>query len=195
MHLIRQLIFEKIICNMRIFLIGFMGSGKSHWGTQLAEQLKTPFIDLDEQIVKLEGKSIADVFAEKGEEFFRVREKELLEELIDKNPSMVISVGGGTPCFFNNIDLMKRKGCVVWLNTHVDVLLKRLIKEKEKRPLLKDIPDEDLKAYIIRKINERRMYYEQAQVRIDNESDITPSKFIQSILHAYRITESRSFPR
>ena len=70
-------------------------------------------------------------FAEKGEEFFRVREKELLEQMIDENPSMVISVGGGTPCFFNNIDLMKRKGCVVWLNTHVDVLLKRLIKEKK----------------------------------------------------------------
>jgi shikimate kinase len=169
---------------MRIFLIGFMGSGKSHWGTQLAEQLKTPFIDLDEQIVKLEGKSIADVFAEKGEEFFRVREKELLEEMIDKNPSMVISVGGGTPCFFNNIDLMKRKGCVVWLNTDVDVLLKRLIREKEKRPLIKDIPDADLRTYIIRKLNERRLYYDQAQVRIDNESDMTPSKFIQSILHA-----------
>jgi len=169
---------------MRIFLIGFMGSGKSHWGSQLAAQLKTPFIDLDEQIVKQEGQPIADIFAEKGEEYFRVREKELLEKFIDENSSMVISVGGGTPCFFNNIDLMKRKGCVVWLNTHVDVLLQRLIREKGKRPLLNDIPDDDLKAYIVRKINERRIYYEQAQVRIDNESDITPSKFIQSILHA-----------
>src|SRR6476661_4239716 len=155
---------------MRIFLIGFMGSGKSHWGNQLAEQLKTEFFDLDEQIVRLEGKSIADMFAENGEEFFRIREKEVLEQLIDEHQNMVLSVGGGTPCFFNNIDLMKRKGCVVWLNTHVDTLLRRLIREKEKRPLLKDIPDEDLKAYIIRKINERRMYYEQAQVRIDNES-------------------------
>jgi len=169
---------------MRIFLIGFMGSGKSHWGNQLADQLKTEFFDLDEQIVRLEGKSIADVFAEKGEEFFRVREKEVLEQLIDQHPSMVLSVGGGTPCFFNNIELMKRKGCVVWLNTHVDTLLQRLIREKEKRPLLKDVPDDDLKAYIVRKLNERRMYYEQAQVRIDNESDITPSTFIQSILHA-----------
>lgn len=169
---------------MRIFLIGFMGSGKTHWGTQLAGQLKTVFFDLDEQIVRLEGKSIAELFAEKGEEYFRVREKELLEKLIDEHPSMVLSVGGGTPCFFNNIDLMKRKGCVVWLNTHIDVLLQRLIREKEKRPLLKDIPDAELRTYIIKKINERRLYYEQAQVRIDNESDITPSNFIQSIIHA-----------
>lgn len=169
---------------MRIFLIGFMGSGKSHWGTQLAEQLQTTFFDLDEQLVKSEGMSVAEIFAGKGEEYFRNREKEMLEQLIDEHASMVLSVGGGTPCFFNNIELMKRKGCVVWLNTHVDVLLERLVREKSKRPLLKDIADDDLKAYIIRKMNERRMYYEQAQVKIDNESDITPANFIQSILHA-----------
>lgn len=169
---------------MRIFLIGFMGSGKSHWGSQLAEQLHIDFFDLDDQIVQAENKTIPEIFTEKGEEYFRIREKEVLEQLIDDHPSMVLSVGGGTPCFFNNIELMKKKGCVVWLNTQVEVLLDRLIREKQKRPLLRNIDDADLRSYIVRKLNERRMYYEQAQVVIDNESSITPSTFIQSVLHA-----------
>lgn len=169
---------------MRIFLIGFMGSGKTHWGKQLAELLKFPFIDLDEKITIKEGKSIAEIFAGSGEEFFRSREKEVLEEIIDANESGVISVGGGTPCFFNNIELMKKKGTVVWLNTHVDLLLERLIREKASRPLLNKIDDDDLRNYIVRKLNERRIYYEQAHLVIDNECQMSPSKFIQNILHA-----------
>lgn len=169
---------------MRIFLIGFMGSGKTHWGKQLAELLKFPFIDLDEKITIKEGKSIAQIFAESGEEFFRSREKEVLEEVIDANESGVISVGGGTPCFFNNIELMKKRGTVVWLNTHVDLLLERLIREKASRPLLNKIDDDDLRNYIVRKLNERRIYYEQAHLVIDNECQMSPSKFIQNILHA-----------
>lgn len=169
---------------MRIFLIGFMGSGKTHWGKQLAELLKIPFIDLDEKITIKEGKSIAQIFAESGEEFFRSREKEMLEEIIDANESAVISVGGGTPCFFNNIELMKKRGTVVWLNTHVDLLLERLIREKSSRPLLNKIDDDDLRNYIVRKLNERRIYYEQAHLVVDNECQMSPSKFIQNILHA-----------
>lgn len=169
---------------MRIFLIGFMGSGKTHWGKQLAELLKIPFIDLDERITLKEGKSIARIFADSGEEFFRSTERDMLEEIIEDNTSAVISVGGGTPCFFNNIDLMKKKGTVVWLNTHVDLLLERLIKEKASRPLLNKIDDDDLRNYIVRKLNERRIYYEQAHLVIDNECQMSPSVFIQNILHA-----------
>ncbi len=169
---------------MRIFLIGFMGSGKTHWGKQLAALLKIPFMDLDEKIESTTGKTITQVFAESGEEFFRVTERDLLEQVIDENNSMVLSVGGGTPCFFNNISTMKKKGIVVWLNTHVDVLLQRLLQGRKERPLIRDISDADLKNYIVRKLNERRMYYEQANVVIDNESNMSPSHFIQTILHA-----------
>jgi len=169
---------------MRVFLIGFMGSGKTHWGKQLAIQLKIPFFDLDDVITAKEQKTISKIFEESGEEAFRVKEREVLESLIDENPSMVLSSGGGTPCFFNNIERMKKYGVVVWLNTHPDILLARLIKEKASRPLLSKIEDEDMKSYIVRKLNERRMYYEQADVTIDNENSISINEFIQTILHA-----------
>lgn len=166
-------------------LIGFMGSGKTHWGKQVAHRLHLPFFDLDEEVVKAEDDtSVTDIFAIKGEEYFRLKEKETMEKLVEENESMVLSCGGGTPCFFNNIDYMKKVGIVVWLNTHVDVLLQRLLKEKEKRPLIRDISDEDLRSYIIRKLNERRMYYEQADVILDREDAISMNDFIQTVLHA-----------
>jgi shikimate kinase len=161
-----------------------MGSGKTHWGKQLASQLKIPFFDLDMVIEANEKKSVTDIFASSGEEYFRVQEKKALESLIDEYPSMVLSCGGGTPCFFNNIERMKRYGIVVWLNTHADIILQRLMKEKNERPLLKGIEDADMRAYIIRKLNERRMYYQQADITLDNENSISTTEFIQTIIHA-----------
>jgi len=169
---------------MRIFLIGFMGSGKTHWGKQVATRLHLPFYDLDEVIATAEQQTIPEIFAGMGEEYFRNREKETLEKLVEDNTSMVLSCGGGTPCFFNNIEFMKKYGTVVWLNTHVNVLLQRLMNERLQRPLLKDIKDEELKYYIIRKLNERRMYYELADVIIDQEDAISMNDFIQTVLHA-----------
>lgn len=161
-----------------------MGAGKTHWGKQVANRMGLPFYDLDELVVEHEGKSIADIFTQNGEEYFRMCEKQMLEELVEKEDSMIISCGGGTPCFFNNIDFMKRYGIVVWLNTQVEVILQRLMKERMHRPLLKDIKDEDLRNHIIRKLNERRMYYEQADVIIDREDTISMNDFIQTVLHA-----------
>lgn len=169
---------------MRIFLIGFMGSGKTHWGKQLAQRLQLSFYDLDEVVVQAEQMAIPEIFSAKGEEYFRNREKALLEKLVDENESMVVSCGGGTPCFFNNIEFMKKYGTVVWLNTAVNVLLGRLMKERNERPLLKDISDDDLRNYILRKLNERRMYYEQADVIIDKEDAYSMNDFIQTVLHA-----------
>ena len=169
---------------MRIFLIGFMGSGKTHWGKQLAERLKLSFFDLDEVVVQSEQLSIPEIFSTKGEEYFRNKEKDMLEKLVDENASMVVSCGGGTPCFFNNIEFMKKYGTVVWLNTHVNVLLQRLLKERDERPLLKEISDDGLRTYVIRKLNERRIYYEQADVIIDKEDAYSMNDFIQTVLHA-----------
>jgi shikimate kinase len=104
--------------------------------------------------------------------------------MIEEHETMVLSVGGGTPCFFNNIVTMKKKGTVVWLNTQIDILVDRLIKAKNERPLIREINDDNLRTYIVKKLNERKMYYEQADLVIDNESSITPANFIQTILHA-----------
>jgi shikimate kinase len=158
-----------------------MGSGKTHWGKLLSARLQMPFRDLDTLIVEKEQKSVPDIFSEKGEEYFRYREKEVLEELANNEESFILSCGGGTPCFFNNIEFMKKHGKVVWLNTSVDVLKDRLLKERVSRPLIREIDDAELKRYIIRKMSERRMYYEQADVMV-NEESITLEELIRSVL-------------
>lgn len=168
---------------MRIFLIGFMGSGKSHWGRLLSQRLQLPYYDLDALIVESAGKPITTIFEEEGEEYFRLLEKDLLEDVIRENPSLVLSCGGGTPCFFNNIELMKKEGLVVWLNTETNTLLARLQKEKAKRPLIKDISEAELRSYILKKINDRRIYYEQADLHIE-EDKINLEELIQLIMHA-----------
>jgi shikimate kinase len=155
---------------MKIFLIGFMGSGKTHWGQRLAGKLQMPFFDLDSLIIEKENRSVAEIFADKGEEYFRFLEKEILESVTDQQESFILSCGGGTPCFFNNIEFMKKHGKVIWLNTSVDVLRQRLQRDRMSRPLIADVTEDDLQRYIIRKLSERRMYYQQADVTVSEEN-------------------------
>jgi shikimate kinase len=168
---------------MKLFLIGFMGSGKTHWGNLLALKLSLPFFDLDKVISEKEQKSIPEIFAEKGEEYFRVVEKDCLEEIVENNNEFIISCGGGTPCFFNNIQFMKKKGTVVWLNTRVDVLVDRLLRNKDSRPLVKDLAASELKTYILKKILSRKIYYEQAQITV-HEENLSVDSFAEIILNA-----------
>jgi shikimate kinase len=167
---------------MKIFLIGFMGCGKTHYGRELSQKLSIPFFDLDEKIVEHTGKPIPQIFAEQGEEQFRLLEKEVLFLLTESHETFVMSTGGGTPCFYNNIDYLKKNGTVVWFNCSIDCLHRRLIKEKEKRPLISSVSDEQLKAYIIKKSSSRKIFYQQADV-IVNEDDITLEKLVASIFH------------
>jgi shikimate kinase len=155
---------------MKIFLIGFMGSGKTHWGRRLGSKLNLPFYDLDTVIIEQEKKSVAEIFDEKGEEYFRYQEKETLERIAAEQESFILSCGGGTPCFFNNIEFMKKNGKVIWLNTSIDMLTQRLQKERMSRPLISEVNEEDLRRYIIRKLSERRMYYQQADVTVGEEN-------------------------
>ncbi len=147
-----------------------MGSGKTHWGRLLGEALRLPFFDLDSIITETEHKNISQIFAENGEEFFRYKEKEVLEELVNDHDKFILSCGGGTPCFFNNIEFMKKNGKVIWLNTSVNTLRERLFKERAARPLIKTIGDTELKNYIVRKLGERKMYYEQADFVVNEET-------------------------
>jgi shikimate kinase len=167
---------------MKIFLIGFMGCGKTHWGKELSRKLSIPFFDLDEKITEHAGKEIPEIFSEQGEEHFRLLEKEVLYMLTESHETFVMACGGGTPCYYNNIDYLKKKGTVVWLNCSVDCLYHRLIKEKDKRPLIKDVPDEKLKAFIIKKFSNRKIFYQQANVII-NDDDVNLEKLIERIFH------------
>lgn len=146
-----------------------MGCGKTHWGKQLSHKLQIPYFDLDEQIESYEGRTISEIFEQEGEEYFRLKEKEVLYIITESHEDFVMSSGGGTPCFFNNIDYMNRSGISVWINSSVDSLFERLIKEKDKRPLIRDLSDEQLHSYIAKKYADRRIYYQQASVIIYND--------------------------
>jgi len=168
---------------MKIYLIGFMGSGKTHWGRQLSQKLGLPFFDMDEQVISSEGKSINEIFEIYGEEYFRLKEKGILHVITETHSSFVMACGGGSPCYFNNIDYMNQAGTTVWLNTPLNVLFQRLLLEQDKRPLLKDLSDTQLKSFINRKFSDRKIYYEQADVAIDDEN-ISLDHFIEKVFHA-----------
>ena len=160
-----------------------MGSGKTHWGRQLSKKLGIPFFDLDEQIVSHEGKPIPEIFAAEGEEYFRLLEKDVLYIITESQDSFVMACGGGTPCYYNNIEYMSKSGTSVWINTPVQTLYERLINEKESRPLIKNLSDEQLKGYIIKKYADRKIYYEQADVIVDEEP-VQLEKLVEKIFHA-----------
>lgn len=157
---------------MLIFLLGYMGSGKSLTGMKLAEMLHYRFLDMDEMIEISSGYSIAYYFENFGEASFRQRERELLlSHLHDQDT--VIACGGGTPCFEDNIDLMNKSGIAVFLDTSVDVILERIRDKILSRPLLSKIPPDKLPEFIRRHLKERRFFYEQAKIIVEkNDVDL-----------------------
>lgn len=160
-----------------------MGSGKTYWGLQLSQKLSLPFFDLDEQIVNAEGRSITEIFATQGEEYFRLKEKEILHIITESHAAFVMSCGGGAPCYFNSIEYMNQAGTTVWLNAAVDTLFKRLLNEKEQRPLLKGLSDDNLEMYIKKKFADRKIYYQQAGIIVEEEN-ITLDHFIEKLFYA-----------
>jgi shikimate kinase len=167
---------------MKIFLIGFMGCGKTHWGREISQKLKIPFFDLDEKIEENEEMKIARIFEQQGEEYFRLLEKNVLYLLAESHDTFVMATGGGTPCFYNNIDYLKKQGTVIWINCSVDCLFSRLVKERDKRPLISKIPEEQLRSYIVKKFSNRKIFYQQANI-ILNEDDIKIDQVLDKIFH------------
>lgn len=168
---------------MKIFLIGFMGSGKSHWGRLLSEKLGIRFFDLDEQVTEHAGRSIPEIFDREGEEQFRLMEKDVLHIIAESHDSFVMACGGGTPCYFNNIEYMNQGGISVWINTPQDILFERLVKEKEERPLIQELSDDQLRSFISKKFASRKIYYEQATLSIDDEP-LQLDHLVEKIFHA-----------
>lgn len=169
--------YRLLFVNMRLFLIGFMGSGKTHWGKILSQKLAIPFADLDSLIVAEEQHSVAEIFKINGEDYFRSREEALLRNFALSHPEFVLSCGGGTPCFNDNIRFMKQQGVVIWLNTPVKILRERLILEQKSRPLISTLSPEALGEYITHKLRERHVFYGQAHLVVDEHS-ITTEQFI-----------------
>ena len=148
---------------MRIFLIGFMGSGKTYWGSKWANQYDHVFYDLDELIEKQAGKTVADIFEKEGEEYFREIETNELKKLADADKA-IIACGGGTPCFHDNMKWMNEQGTTVYLQASPQYIYDKVLEEKDKRPLLKKISRAELLFFIEQKLKEREDFYNQAKI-------------------------------
>ena len=151
---------------MRVFIIGFMGCGKTTWSRKLAAHLGYDFIDLDQLLEEQAGITIAEYFSTHGEEAFRILESEVLKQTPYTN-NTVVSTGGGLPCFFDNMDWMNTHGKTVYIKLSPKTLVDRLEKGKAKRPLLSDKHGDELLAFITEKLAEREPYYLQAKYIAD----------------------------
>ena len=150
----------------RIILVGYMGSGKTTVGRALAKELGLQFYDLDWYIESRRHKTVPQIFAERGEEGFREIERNMLHEVAEFE-DIVLSCGGGTPCFFDNMDYMNGKGDVIWLKADAEVLYKHLLMGKTERPLLKGKSPEELITFIKEQLEWREPYYSKARHVLD----------------------------
>jgi shikimate kinase len=150
----------------RIILIGYMGAGKTTVGKALSKELGIPFYDLDWYIESRRRKTVPQIFAELGEEGFRQIERNMLHEVAEFE-DVIISCGGGTPCFFDNMDYLNQQGQVVYLRCEPDVLQKHLMMGKTERPLLKGKSPEELNAFIREQLEKREPFYTKAQYTLD----------------------------
>jgi shikimate kinase len=161
---------------MRIFLIGYMGCGKSTMGRALAASLNMTFIDLDTYLEERYFRTIPQIFAEEGEENFRLKERKVLEE-VSAFDKVIIATGGGAPCFFDNIELMNNSGCCIFLDVEIDSLVNRLIHAKTERPLIKGKSPEELHLFIEGMMQKRLPFYEKARYILKG-NEITPDQVI-----------------
>lgn len=167
---------------MQIALVGYMGSGKSTVGRLLAEATGLDFTDLDHYIEAREAQSIPEIFQQRGELYFRKREHELLKEFLEQQHTGILALGGGTPCYAGNMDLVLSKTPhVFYLQLGVGQLVKRLEPEQQGRPLIAHLDREELPEFIGKHLFERNPFYDKAHhiIRIQEQ---TPEEVAQEIL-------------
>jgi len=151
---------------MKIYVVGFMGAGKTTYGSRLSKFLRWAFVDLDELVADKSGISISEVFKEKGEVGFREIESEVLRST-ERYTNTVVATGGGTPCFGDNMEWMNRVGQTVYLKVSEEELYQRLLFSRAARPLIRDLNDDGLLDFIRDVMSEREGYYLQAQFVVD----------------------------
>jgi shikimate kinase len=158
---------------MRIFILGFMGTGKTYWGKRWSEVYDFPFIDLDELIENNEQLSVADIFQEKGEDYFRQKEAIFLRSLAAVEHA-IISCGGGTPCFFDNMDWINANGISIFFDAAPQHILNNIKKEPGTRPLIQENSEPELLFFIEQKLKERMPFYSRSKMIVNvNDLEIT----------------------
>ena len=163
----------------RIYIIGFMGSGKTKYGKKIARRLDYSFVDMDDYIEQKAGMSVKDIFRKKGEAWFRKEETKAIKRLASKE-KIVISTGGGVPCHGDNMDLLNENGLTVYLKLSPSKLFKKLQKSKKERPLLAGKSDKKMLRTIKDLLHEREPYYTQADLIIDAQDDV-PGRVVAAL--------------
>jgi shikimate kinase len=167
---------------MKVFLVGLPGSGKSTFGKQLATKLKIQFIDLDDFIEAVAKQPIREIFAQKGEDYFRNLERKSLHDVISKESDFVLATGGGVPCFFDNLEQMNQAGITVFVNTPVSVITDRMKQEGVAiRPLLHELDTENFAKAFLQKFAHRLPYYRQAHITV------TPSDQLDQVVNLLKL--------
>lgn len=151
----------------KIFLMGMPGSGKTTVGKRLAKAMGYEFIDLDQYIEKRENCSVNDIFRHQGEDYFRTSETASIKEVSLLNKKIIVSLGGGTPCFNNNIELLLKTGLCVYIKATDKLLLNRLENAKSQRPLFWGLTKQEIENKLLQMINSRSVFYEKAHIQLD----------------------------
>ena len=167
----------------KITLLGYMGSGKSTVAQILASKLDLEALDLDDYITAKEGLSIPEIFASKGEIYFRKIENKYLGELLNSERSFVLALGGGTPCYADNMEQILEKSESFYLKASIKTLFQRLVGEKDHRPMITSLSNDQLTEFIAKHLFERRNYYERAHTTIVID-DKSPEKIAKEIDHS-----------
>ena len=163
-----------------------MASGKSSIGKLLSKKLSMKFLDLDDYIIQKEEMSIAKIFEKKGEVYFRMIENKYLKEVLNTKDQFILALGGGTPCYANNMEEINKGDTVsIYLQGKTKTMIDRLIKKKSKRPLIASLADEKIPEFVAKHLFERRMYYELAKItiKIDAKTKKEVAKKLKKILN------------
>jgi shikimate kinase len=166
----------------KIILLGYMGCGKSTIANKLSKVIEIPFVDLDKKIEEKVNLSINDIFEKHGEIYFRTLEREVFIELLHSPDNLIIGLGGGTPCYANNHELLKGDNITsIYLKASIETLFNRLAANKSKRPLIADKSDDEMKEFIAKHLFDRSFYYNHAQYKVvvdDKTIDQTVSDIV-----------------
>ncbi|WDF48127.1 shikimate kinase [Chryseobacterium sp. KACC 21268] len=155
---------------MIISLLGYMGSGKSHISKNLSQKINFKLIDLDQKISEEHQQTIPEIFEKRGEIYFRKEEKRILEEILTTEENLVLSLGGGTPVYYENMEIINEKSKSFFLRASVNTLTKRVLLQKNTRPLIAKLEDSDVPEFIAKHLFERNLYYSKAHFTIDTDS-------------------------